>query len=104
MKISQFLRKFRVLGIVLLVLLVTGVGSGYYLTRQYPKEWNSWKNLSGSEKRRVIGLETKRFWRNIFPPAPRAERYAPCNRRNTRIFNASRCRLDRRYARTSRAF
>lgn len=76
MKISQFLRRFRVLGIVLLVLLVTGVGSGYYLTRQYPKEWNSWKNLSGSEKRRVISLETKRFWRNIFPPAPRTERYA----------------------------
>ena len=40
MKIGQFFRKFRVLGIVLLVLLITGIGTGYYLTRQYPKEWN----------------------------------------------------------------
>ena len=76
MKINQFLRKFRVLGIVLLVLLVTGIGTGYYLTRQYPKEWNYWKNLSGSEKRRVIGLEIERFWKNIFPPSPQPERYA----------------------------
>lgn len=76
MKINQFLRKFRVLGIVLLVLLVTGIGAGYYLTHQYPKEWKYWKNLSGSEKHRVISLEIKRFWENIFPPAPQPERYA----------------------------
>ena len=43
MKINQVLRRFRVLGIVLLVLLVTGIGAGYYLTRQYSKEWNYWK-------------------------------------------------------------
>jgi hypothetical protein len=76
MKIDRFLRKFRVLGIVLLVLLVTGIGTGYYLTRQYPREWNYWKNLSGSEKRRAITLEVKRFWRDAFPPAPQPERYA----------------------------
>ena len=76
MKIDRFLRKFRVLGIVLLVLLVTGIGTGYYLTRQYPREWNYWKNLSGSEKRRAIRLEVKRFWRDAFPPAPQPERYA----------------------------
>ncbi len=76
MKINRFLRKFRVLGIVLLVLLVTGIGTGYYLTRQYPREWNYWKNLSGSEKRRAITLEVKRFWRDAFPPAPQPERYA----------------------------
>ena len=76
MKIYQFLRKFRVLGIVFLVLLVTGIGTGYYLTRQYPKEWQYWKNLSGSEKHQAISLEIKRFWKNIFPPAPQPERYA----------------------------
>ena len=76
MKINQLLRKFRVLGIVLLVLLGTGIGTGYYLTRQYPKEWNYWKNLSESERRRAISLETKRFWYNIFPPSPQPEHYA----------------------------
>ena len=76
MKINQVLRKFRVLGIVLLVLLVTGIGAGYYLTRQYSKEWNYWKNLSGSKQRRAISLETKRFWHTVFPPAPQPERYA----------------------------
>ena len=76
MKFNQFLRKFRVLGIVLLILLVTGIGTGYYLTYQYPKEWNYWKNLSGYEKRRAVSLETKRFWHSIFPPAPQPERYA----------------------------
>ena len=76
MKIDRLLRKFRVLGIVLLVLLVTGIGTGYYLTRQYPKEWNYWKNLSGSKKRRAVSLEIKRFWHGISPPAPQPERYA----------------------------
>ena len=76
MKINQGLRKFRVLGIVLLVLLVTGIGAGYYLTRQYSKEWNYWKNLSGSKQRRAISLETKRFLHAVFPPAPQPERYA----------------------------
>ena len=76
MKIDRLLRKFRVLGIVLLILLITGLGTGYYLTRQHPKEWNYWKNLSGSEKRRAISLEIKRFWKDIFPPAPQPERYA----------------------------
>ena len=75
MKVNRFFRKFRVIGIVLLVLLVTGIGTGYYLTRQYPKEWNSWKNLSGSEKRQAISLEIKRFWEDIFPSAPQPERY-----------------------------
>ena len=76
MKINRFFRKFRVLGIVILVLLVTGIGTGYYLTRQYPKEWNYWKNLSGSKKRRAISLEIKRLWNGIFLPAPQPERYA----------------------------
>ena len=76
MKTNQLLRKFRVPGIVLLVLLVTGIGTGYYLTRQYPKEWKYWKDLSGSEKHRAIDLEIKRFWKAIFPPAPQPERYA----------------------------
>ena len=76
MKINQLLRKFRVLGIVLLVLLGTGIGTGYYLTHQYPKEWNYWKNLSESEKRRAIILEAKRFWYNIFPPSLQPEHYA----------------------------
>ena len=76
MKFNRFLRKFRVIVIVLLVLLVTGIGTGYYLTRQYPKEWNYWKNLSGSEKRRAISLETERVWHSVFPPAPQPERYA----------------------------
>ena len=75
MKIDRFLRKFRVL-VVLLVLLVTGIGTGYYLTRQYPKEWNYWKNLPGAEKRRAVSLEIKRFWHGISPPAPQPERYA----------------------------
>ena len=76
MKIDRFLRKYRLLGLVLLALLVTGIGTGYYLTRQYPKEWNYWKNLSGSEKRRAISLETERVWHSVFPPAPQPERYA----------------------------
>ena len=76
MKFDRFLHKFRVLGIVLLVLLVTGIGTGYYLTRQYPKEWNDWKNLSGYEKRRAVSLEIKRFWHGISPPASQPERYA----------------------------
>lgn len=76
MEFDQFLRKFRVLGIVLLVLLVTGIGTGYYLTNQYPTEWNYWKNLSGFEKRRAVSLEIKRWWHGIFSPAPQPERYA----------------------------
>ena len=78
MKVNRFLRKFRVL-VVLLVVLVTGIGTGYYLTRQYPKEWNYWKNLPGSEKRRAVSLEIKRFWHGISPPAPQPERYAHVN-------------------------
>ena len=76
MKIDPLLRKFRILGIALLILLVTGLGTGYYLTRQYPKEWNYWKNLSGSKKRRAVSLEIKRLWHSISPPAPQPERYA----------------------------
>ena len=76
MKIDRLLRKFRVLGIVLSVLLLTGIGTGYYLTRQYPNEWNYWKNLSGAERRRTVSLEVKRFWHGISPPAPQPERYA----------------------------
>lgn len=76
MKINRLLRKHRLLGIVLLVLLVAGIGAGYYLTRQHPREWNYWKSLSGSEKRQAINLEMKRFWHGIFPPAPQPERYA----------------------------
>ena len=76
MKIDRLFRKFRVLGIVLLTLLVAGIGAGYYLTRQYPKEWKYWKNLSGSDRRRAISLETERFWYNIFPPSSQPERYA----------------------------
>ena len=76
MKIAQFLRKFRLPGIVLLVLLIAGIGTGYYLTRQYPKEWDYWKNLSGPEKRLAVKLEIKRLWDGIFLPAPQPERYA----------------------------
>ena len=75
MKIDRFLRKFRVL-FVLLVLLVIGIGTGYYLTWQYPKEWNYWKELPEAEKRRAVSLEIKRFWHGISPPAPQPERYA----------------------------
>jgi hypothetical protein len=75
MKIDRLPRKYRLLGIVLLILLVTGIGTGYYLIHQYPKEWNYWKNLSRSEKHRAIRLEIKRFWYGIFPPAPQPERY-----------------------------
>ena len=76
MKIDRLLRKYRVLGIVLLILLVAGIGAGYYLPRQYPKEWSYWKNLSGSKKHRAISLEIKRLWHGIFPPVPQPERYA----------------------------
>ena len=76
MKIDRLFRKFRVLGIVLLTLLIAGIGTGYYLTRQYPKEWKYWKNLSGSDRRRAISLEAERFWYNIFPPSAQPERYA----------------------------
>ncbi|MYE87877.1 hypothetical protein F4X33_02630 [Candidatus Poribacteria bacterium] len=76
MKIDRLSRKLRVTSIVFLVLLVAGIGAGYYLTHQYSKEWNYWKNLPGSEKHRAISLEMKRFWHGISPPAPQPERYA----------------------------
>ena len=76
MKIDRLPRRYRLLGIVLLVLLVAGIGTGYYLTRQYPKEWNYWKNLSAPERYRASYLEIKRGWHTIFPPALQPERYA----------------------------
>ena len=72
MKTDRLFRKFRVLGIVLLVLLVTGTGASC----QYSKEGNYWKNLSGTEKRQAINLELERVWEDIFLPAPQPERYA----------------------------
>ena len=77
-------------GIVLLVLLVTGIGTGYYLTSQYPTEWNYWKNLSGFEKRRAVSLEIKRWWHGIFPPAPQPERYAHVTAETLGTFNTPR--------------
>ena len=71
MKTDRLFRKFRVLG-VLLVLLVTGTGASC----QYSKEENYWKNLSGTEKRQAINLELERVWEDIFLPAPQPERYA----------------------------
>ena len=72
MKTDRLFRKFRVLGIVLLVLLVTGTGASC----QYSKEENYWKNLSGTEKRQAINLELERVWEDIFLPAPQPERCA----------------------------
>ena len=72
MKINQLSRKFRVLGIAILVLLVTGIGSGC----QYSKADNYRGNFSESEKHRGINSELKRVWEDIFLPAPQPERYA----------------------------
>ncbi|MCZ6676097.1 MAG: hypothetical protein O7E52_02480 [Candidatus Poribacteria bacterium] len=76
MKLPLFSRKILCIGIVFLALLTLGIGTSYYLTRQYPKEWNYWKNLPGSVKRLTIELELERLWHRVFPPPLQPERYA----------------------------
>jgi hypothetical protein len=76
MKKIHISRKIRWIGITLLVLLIAGIGTGYYLTRQYQEEWNYWKNLPRSEKNRAIVLEVERLWHRVFQPAPQSEQYA----------------------------
>ncbi len=63
-------------GIVILAILLIGAGVGYYLTRQYPKEWNYWKDLPRSSKFLAFELEFERLFHRVFPPAPAPERYA----------------------------
>lgn len=63
-------------GIVILAILLIGAGIGYYLTRQYPKEWNYWKDLPRSSKFLAFELEFERLSHRVFPPAPAPERYA----------------------------
>lgn len=74
METTRFYRKFLLLGIVCLVLVSIGIGA-YYLTRQYPKEWSYWKNLSGPEKRLASELEIERFWHRIVTPPLQPECY-----------------------------
>ena len=80
MKRPRFSRKFRLLCIIFLALLIVGTGISFYLTKQYPKEWKYWKELSSSQKRLVAGLavelEVERAWHRIFKPTPRPEKYA----------------------------
>lgn len=80
MRTGRFLKKIRWLGITLLALLAIGIGTGYYLTQQYPTAWNYWKKLPGPTKRLIpvqcIELEVERFVYRFFPPPPHPERYA----------------------------
>lgn len=80
MRTGRFLKKIRWVGITFLALLAIGIGTGYYLTQQYPTAWNYWKNLPGPTKRFIavqgIELEFERFVYRFFPPPPHPERYA----------------------------
>ena len=72
MKMNQFFRKFRELGIVLLILVVNGTGASC----QYSKDENYWTNLSSFERGRDINSEFKQVWEDIFLTTPQPERYA----------------------------
>ncbi len=72
MKMNQLFRTFRVLGIGLLVLIVTGTGASC----QYSKDENYWKDLPSFERGRDINSELNQVWEDIFLPTLQPERYA----------------------------
>ena len=72
MKTGQFPRRFRVVGIVLLVLLGTGIGANC----QSSTVENYWTDLSKSETGQDSNSALKQVWEDIFLPAPQPERYA----------------------------
>ncbi len=76
MKLIPSKKILRWSGILLLVLLLLGIGGGYYLTHRYRREWNYWQNLPRSVKRLAIELEIERVIHRLFPPTPVPERYA----------------------------
>lgn len=61
--------------IVLLTLLVLGSGVGYYLIKQYPREWKYLRDLPWSARFQGAELEIERLFHRIFPPALAPERY-----------------------------
>lgn len=75
MKITRFLKKFRLLFIVFLALITISIITGHYLTRKYSKEWNYWKRLPKSVKYKAIELQFELFWHRIFTPPVNPERY-----------------------------
>ena len=68
-------KRIMLAGIVLLMLFIAG-GVGYYLTKKYPREWKTWKELPMSSKRLAAELEVERLIHRIFPPEADPERYA----------------------------
>jgi len=69
-------KKLRFITIAILTLVIIGFISGYLLIKQYPKEWNFWKELPVSMKLMIIELEAERIWHRLFSPPLHPEKYS----------------------------
>ena len=73
---SKTVRLLSRIALLSLLIIIGGIGAGYYLTHQHPREWNYWKNLPSPAKRLSFELEVERFFYRFLPPRPHPEHYA----------------------------